>query len=197
MSYPEAFDFTYKIIMIGDCGSGKTSILERYSVHKFESEYNPTIGVDLITKDIKDNGKKYRLQLWDTAGQDRFRNIVSSYYRGIHGAIIVYDITDRKSFQHLNHWVKELREYAEDSVAIIIVGNKCDNENGRKVSIQEGQEYAASINCPFLETSSKTPIFIDEIFTKISLKQNQEDIVRLSLLLKTMDVVLPDVVNTI
>ena len=109
-------------------------------------------------------GKKVKLQIWDTAGQERFKNITASYYRGGNGVLLIYDITDRESFESLNFWLIEIEKNANKNVKILLMGNNCDLEDKRKVSYQEGKDFAIKYNMLFLEASAKDNINIKEAF---------------------------------
>ena len=109
-------------------------------------------------------GKKVKLQIWDTAGQERFKNITASYYRGGNGVLLIYDITDRESFESLNFWLIEIEKNANKNVKILLMGNNCDLEDKRKVSYQEGKDFAIKNNMLFLEASAKDNINIKEAF---------------------------------
>ena len=110
------------------------------------------------------NGKKVKLQIWDTAGQERFKNITASYYRGGNGVLVVYDITDRDSFENLNSWLIEIEKNASKNVYKLLIGNKCDLEDKRKVSFQEGKDFATSNGMQFIETSAKTDTKVKDAF---------------------------------
>ena len=128
-------------------------------------------------KTLEINGKKVKLQIWDTAGQERFRNIVSSYYRGAHGIMMVYDITDLESFQNLNSWLIEIEKNASKNVYKILVGNKSDMDKDRKVTFEQGKEFASQYGMLFFETSAKESINVVEAFetmTKEIIKEGAE-----------------------
>ena len=163
----ENYDLLYKVIIIGDTCVGKSNILSRYLKDEFREDSKSTVGVELGTKflKIKDTGAK--LQIWDTAGQERYRSITSSYYKGSHGCFIVYDITSESSFENVDKWFEQAQKEASKDVSIILVGNKCDLENERKISKERGEEKAKNFNCPFFETSALSNIKIDDIFTEM------------------------------
>lgn len=125
----------------------------------------PTIGVDFKIRTIDVDGKTIKLQIWDTAGQERFKTITSSYYKGAHGIIVTYDITDRESFTAVQTWMGEVEKHASDNISRILVGNKCDLEDQRAVSFEEGQELAEHFNVRFLETSAKDSKNVEQAFT--------------------------------
>ena len=154
-SQEENYDERIKIMVIGESKIGKTSLISRYCNNQFNGGvYLSTIGIDFQIKNVVFNNKNIRLQIWDTAGQERYKSITSSYYKGSHGCFIVYDITNEKSFENVDNWFKQAQKEASKEVSIILVGNKCDLENERKVSIEMGQNKAKNLNCPFFETSA-------------------------------------------
>ena len=161
------FELLYKIIIIGDSGVGKSNILSRYIKDEFHIDSKATVGVELGTKFVKIQGTGAKVQIWDTAGQERYRSITSSYYKGSHGCFIVYDITSEKSFEDADRWYEQAQKEASKDVTIVLVGNKCDLENGRKISKEKGEEKAKRFKCPFFETSALSKVNIDEIFAEI------------------------------
>ncbi|XP_005182412.1 ras-related protein Rab-43 [Musca domestica] len=189
----ESFDFLFKVVLIGDAGTGKTCIVERFKTGNFMERQGNTIGVDFSMKTISLEGKLVKLQIWDTAGQERFRTITQSYYRSANGVIIVYDITNRNSFANLQKWIEEVRRYTTSSVLLIVVGNKCDLENEREVEFEEAQQMCQYIPevLYVLETSAKENRNIDDAFvalatelkrridTSITQVENDEDAIKL------------------
>ena len=161
------YSLLYKIIIIGDSGVGKSNILSRYIKDEFAVNQKSTVGVELGTKIAKIKDTNAKLQIWDTAGQERYRAVTSSYYKGSHGCFIVYDITSETSFENVEKWYKQAIAETGDKISIIIVGNKCDLENERKVSKEQGEEKAKNLKCAFFETSALSDINIDEIFEEL------------------------------
>uniref|UniRef100_A0A0E0DEQ5 GST N-terminal domain-containing protein n=1 Tax=Oryza meridionalis TaxID=40149 RepID=A0A0E0DEQ5_9ORYZ len=161
------FDYLFKLLLIGDSSVGKSCFLLRFADDSYVDSYISTIGVDFKIRTIEMDGKTIKLQIWDTAGQERFRTITSSYYRGAHGIIIVYDITDMESFNNVKEWMSEIDKYANDSVCKLLVGNKCDLAESRVVETAVAQAYADEIGIPFLETSAKDSINVEEAFLAI------------------------------
>ena len=119
------------MLLIGNSGVGKSSLLVRFAEDIFTDNFMPTIGVDFKIKTVDVDSKQIKLQIWDTAGQERFKTITSSYYKGAHGIIVVYDITDRESFSNIQTWMAEVEKHASDNISRILVGNKCDLEGQR------------------------------------------------------------------
>ena len=124
----------------------------------------PTIGVDFKIRSLEEGGKTCKLQIWDTAGQDRFKTITSSYYKGAHGIIVVYDITDKDSFAKVTEWMSEVDKHASENISRILVGNKVDLEDKREVSYQEAKELADNFNVKFIETSAKEAKNVEDAF---------------------------------
>jgi len=146
-----------KILIIGESGVGKSSLLLRFTDDAFDPEISATIGVDFKVKVITIDGNKVKLAIWDTAGQERFRTLTPSYYRGGQGAILVYDVTNRDSFQKVEDWLNELETYTTNHDMIkMLVGNKCDKEEERQVSKEEGMKCARKYQMMFIEASAKT-----------------------------------------
>jgi small GTP-binding protein len=163
----DSYELLYKIIIIGDSNVGKSNILSRYTKDQFQGNSKATVGVELGTKFVKIEGVGAKLQIWDTAGQERYRSLTSSYYKGCHGCFIVYDITNEASFQSISTWYEQAVKEAGKDVSIILVGNKCDLESERKVSKEQGEEKARSMNASFFETSALSKVNIDDIFNEI------------------------------
>lgn len=133
------YDYLFKLLLIGDSSVGKSCLLLRFADDAYVDTYISTIGVDFKIRTVELDGKSVKLQIWDTAGQERFRTITSSYYRGAHGIIIVYDVTDRESFNNVKQWLSEIDRYASDSVCKLLVGNKCDLVDSKVVDTEEAK----------------------------------------------------------
>lgn len=147
-------DFNFKLVIVGDCAVGKSNLLSRYIKNEFNKETKSTIGVELSTKFFKLNNKIIKLTIWDTAGQERFSSVTSAYYKGSHGAFVVYDITRKVTFENIDKWIKELKFKGSDNIKIILIGNKSDLFLLKKVSTKEGEEKAKKYNLTFFETSA-------------------------------------------
>eukprot|EP01091_Cochliopodium_minus_P020653 TRINITY_DN909_c0_g1_i1.p1 TRINITY_DN909_c0_g1~~TRINITY_DN909_c0_g1_i1.p1 ORF type:complete len:200 (+),score=47.59 TRINITY_DN909_c0_g1_i1:66-665(+) len=165
----EVYDELIKILIIGDSGVGKSCLLLRYTDNTFTDSFISTIGVDFKTKIVDIQGKKIKMECWDTAGQERFQTITASYYRGASGIILVYDVTNRESFEKLTLWKSEIDKYSgkNDNLQVMILGNKCELDY-RVIEKSEAQEYASGINAKFLEVSAKNKINVDEAFLSIA-----------------------------
>ena len=160
----EAYDYLFKLLLIGDSGVGKSSLLLRFSDDTYETTFCSTIGVDFKIKTVELDGKVVKLQIWDTAGQERFRTITSSYYRGAHGIIIVYDVTDTESFDNVKNWLKEIDKNAAESVQKLLVGNKSDLASKKAVDYGAAKELADEMAMPFLEASAKNSSNVEAAF---------------------------------
>jgi len=154
-----------KLLLVGDSGVGKSSILIRYTDDTFTEKYTGTIGVDFKLKKIFRKGQEINLQLWDTAGQERFKSLVRSFYKGANGVVVVFDIGSRSSFEALRRWMSEIQSNC-DEIPRILVGNKVDGP--RSVSNVEAQDIAAKYGLQYIETSAKTNVGIDETFEKLT-----------------------------
>ena len=162
------YELLYKIIIIGDAAVGKSNILTRFTRNEFSENTKSTVGVELGVKFIKVKGVNTKIQIWDTAGQERYRSITSSYYKGSHGCFIVYDITNETSFENVERWYEYVQREAGKNISIILVGNKCDLENERKISKEKGQEKAKNLKCAFFETSALSGFNISQIFEELT-----------------------------
>ncbi|PRP76635.1 Rab GTPase [Planoprotostelium fungivorum] len=161
-------DFFFKILLIGDSGVGKSCLLLRFAEDSWTETHISTIGVDFKIKALEIEGKTVKLQIWDTAGQERFRTITSSYYRGAQGIILVYDATDKESFNNVKQWMGEIDRYACEHVNKLLVGNKCDLAGERAVEPSVAKEFADSYDIPFVETSAKTAFNVEKCFIQIA-----------------------------
>ena len=168
------FHYLLKYIIIGDSSVGKSNILLRYVHNSFNPEFLTTIGVEFGAKNIEINKKIFRIQIWDTAGQENFRSITRAYYKNSVCALIVYDISNRSSFENVISWIEDCKGQSPKSIFIILVGNKNDLENERQVSYEEGLEFAKNNNIVFFETSAKTGKNISELFQTSAIEINKK-----------------------
>jgi len=150
----EEYDYLFKVVLIGDSGVGKSNLLSRFTRNEFNLESKSTIGVEFATKSIQSDGKTIKAQIWDTAGQERYRAITSAYYRGAVGALLVYDISKRISYDNVSRWLKELRDHADQNIVIMLVGNKKDLRHMRQVQTDEAKEFCKQHKLFFIETSA-------------------------------------------
>ncbi|CAK8672390.1 ras-related protein Rab-8A-like [Clavelina lepadiformis] len=160
----KTYDYLFKLLLIGDSGVGKTCVLFRFSEDHFNSTFISTIGIDFKIRTIDMDGKKVKLQIWDTAGQERFRTITTAYYRGAMGIMLVYDITNEKSFDNIKNWIRNIEEHASGDVEKMILGNKCDMTEKRAVDKARGERLAIEYGIKFMETSAKASLNVEEAF---------------------------------
>ena len=159
------YDLTFKIIIIGDPGVGKSCLTGRAVNDKFESEYSPTIGFEFLTYSVKIKDKIIKLQIWDTCGQEMYRSLITNFYRNTSLAMMVYSIDSRESFEHINIWLKEIKIHSHPDVIIILIGNKSDLEEERKVTYEEAKKFKEENKLLYFEeTSAKNGINSKEIF---------------------------------
>ena len=170
------FHYLLKYVIIGDSGVGKSNILLQYINGKFNEDFKATVGVEFGAKNIEINGRIYRIQIWDTAGQENFRSIARAYYKNSICACIVYDITSRNSFNSVQSWIDDCTKQTPRNILLLLIGNKNDLNDKREVQYEEGEEIAKKKNMIFLETSAKTGNNIDKIFEK-SVKKIDQNII--------------------
>ncbi|KAF4660239.1 Ras- protein Rab-2A [Perkinsus olseni] len=164
-----SYSYLFKYIIIGDTGVGKSCLLLQFTDKRFRPDHDLTIGVEFGARLVNVDGKQIKLQIWDTAGQESFRSITRSYYRGATGALLVYDISRRDTFNHLTRWLEEARQNSNPNMVIMLIGNKCDLER-REVSYEEGAQFAKGNNLIFLEASAKTAQNVEEAFLQTARK---------------------------
>ena len=160
------FDYLLKFIVIGDSSVGKSNIISRYKENKFDEKGQPSIGVQFIAKNVVIENTTFRLQVWDTAGQETFRSMTRIYYKNSSCAFIVYDITEKESFNHVESWISECKKIAPETVLLVLIGNKSDLNESREVSYEEGLKFAEKNKMLFFETSAKNGVNIENIFKK-------------------------------
>eukprot|EP00128_Syssomonas_multiformis_P018466 Colp12_sorted_trinity150504_noHs@1113 len=158
------YAYLMKYIIIGDTGVGKSCLLLQFTDKRFQPVHDLTIGVEFGARMIDIDNKKIKLQIWDTAGQESFRSITRSYYRGAAGALLVYDITRRETFNHLTTWLEDARQHSNSNMVIMLIGNKSDLDARRAVSKEEGEQFARDHGLIFMETSARTAANVEEAF---------------------------------
>ncbi|XP_057377276.1 ras-related protein Rab-35-like [Daphnia carinata] len=161
------YDHLFKLLIIGDSGVGKSSLLLRFADNTFSGNYITTIGVDFKIRTILLNGERVKLQIWDTAGQERFRTITSTYYRGTHGVIVVYDVSSGESFANVKRWLHEIEQNC-DVVNRILVGNKDDMPDRKVVLTEDAQRFASQMGIQLFETSAKDNKNVEDMFNAIT-----------------------------
>ena len=158
------YDYLLKYIIIGDSAVGKSNLLLRYVDNKFNENHVLTLGVEFAAKNIQIEEQIFRMQIWDTAGQENFRSITRSFYKNSACVIIVYDITSRETFTNVKTWIKDCMQTCSKNVYMVLVGNKVDDETSRQVSTKEGEDFANEHGMAFFESSAKTGKNVEEIF---------------------------------
>ena len=151
----EEYDLMFKILLLGDSGVGKSSLLLRYTKNEFISDLRSTIGVEFALKYITIDNFQLKVQIWDTAGMERYRSITNAYYKGAKGVIVVYDICRQKSFENVDKWIDDFKSKADDDAVILLIGNKSDLDEKREVSKEEAESKAQKNKFGFMETSAK------------------------------------------
>ena len=164
LKLPDEYDYLFKLIIVGDTNVGKTNIMSKYIKDQFNITSKSTIGVEFGTKILEIDNKKVEAQIWDTAGQERYKSITSAYYKGAKGAFIVYDITNKSTFESVDKWIKDLNSYGDKNLTMLLIGNKSDLEDKRIINKEEGEEKAKSFELGFIETSAYNGDNIDQAF---------------------------------
>nr|XP_033818604.1 ras-related protein Rab-26 isoform X1 [Geotrypetes seraphini] len=164
----EFYDLAFKVMLVGDSGVGKTCLLVRFKDGAFlAGSFISTVGIDFRNKVLNVDGVKVKLQIWDTAGQERFRSVTHAYYRDAHALLLLYDVTNKTSFDNIKAWLTEIHEYAQQDVVVMLLGNKVDSAHERVVKKEEGEKLAKEYGVPFMETSAKTGLNVDLAFMAI------------------------------
>ena len=184
----DGYDVLFKIILVGDTSVGKTNIINKYIKKEFQEDFYDTIGVEFSHKQFIVDNHKIKAQIWDTAGQERYKAITRAYYKGAKGAFIVYDITRKDTFDDIDKWRNELVNSCNKEITIMLIGNKCDLEDSREISKEQGEEKAKSFGFSFLETSAYSgenlekgfEMLIKEIYQKYKIEQKSNDDMDLS-----------------
>jgi len=158
------YNYLFKVVLIGDSGVGKSNLMTRYTSDDFSQNSPSTIGVEFMTKTVKCDQRDVKVQIWDTAGQERFRAIARSIYHGAKGAMVVFDITNQQSFDHIPSWLNELRQHVPQNTVIMLIGNKCDLNHQRAVASDVAQKFAQDYGISFLETSALDNTNVDKAF---------------------------------
>ena len=164
MDDSEEYEMMIKVILIGDSGVGKTNIMSKFLKNQFLEDSKATVGVEFGSKLFIQQGHKIKAQIWDTAGQEKYKAITSAYYKGSKGALVIYDITQKETFANIEKWVNDLKCKGDPKITIIIIGNKNDLEEKRQISKEQGEEKAKSFGCAFLETSAFSGDNIEKAF---------------------------------
>eukprot|EP01097_Dermamoeba_algensis_P000011 TRINITY_DN1004_c0_g1_i1.p1 TRINITY_DN1004_c0_g1~~TRINITY_DN1004_c0_g1_i1.p1 ORF type:complete len:217 (+),score=52.82 TRINITY_DN1004_c0_g1_i1:54-704(+) len=171
----EVYDKLFKIVLAGDSSVGKTNLLLRLSKNEFNPSSRSTVGVEFSNKTFSIKNQVVKAQIWDTAGQDRFKSLTAAYYRGAVGALLVYDVTNASTFEDIEKWAQEIREYAKPGAVIMLVGNKVDLEEDRVISTHAGRECAQKNAFFFMETSALNGLNVEKAFAELILQVSQRN----------------------
>eukprot|EP00762_Andalucia_godoyi_P003861 ANDGO_08560.mRNA.1 Ras-related protein Rab-14 len=165
-----SYEFIFKYIIIGDLGTGKSCLLHQFTDKKFLADSPHTIGVEFGTRIVDVNAKRVKLQIWDTAGQERFRAVTRSYYRGAAGALLVFDLTRRSTFQHVASWLADCKNLTGPHTVIMLIGSKLDLSTQREVTFAEAKKFADENGLIYVETSAKTGEGVEDAFLRTAFK---------------------------
>ena len=157
-------EMVFKVVLVGDVSVGKTNIVSRYIRNEFHEDSKSTVGVEFLSKQFQVEGHSIKAQIWDTAGSEKFRSITNQYYKGAKGALVVYDITNQSSFESVDKWMSEVSASADKNITFIIIGNKCDLNDNRKVTTEQGEDKAMINEAAFMETSALSGENIEKAF---------------------------------
>ena len=167
--------YSYKFIIIGSSGVGKTAIMKRLVENTFSADSQSTIGVEFDSTSIDVDGQSIKLQIWDTAGQERFRSIAKAYFRNAVGVILVFDITERKTFDDVNNWLSDVHTLCDPSAVVMLIGNKGDLAASRVVTIAEAENFAKHHQLKYLETSARNGDNVKDAFTRVATEIYRKD----------------------
>uniref|UniRef100_A0A8C7YCQ7 Ras-related protein Rab-25 n=1 Tax=Oryzias sinensis TaxID=183150 RepID=A0A8C7YCQ7_9TELE len=167
MGSDEAYNFVFKVVLIGESGVGKSNLLSRFTKNEFSHDSRTTIGVEFSTRTVQLNSFTIKAQIWDTAGLERYRAITSAYYRGAVGALLVYDVTKHLTYESVERWLKELLDHADQHMVVMLVGNKTDLESERSVPSEEAKDFADKNGLMFLETSALESTNVEAAFNGV------------------------------
>ncbi|XP_042597636.1 ras-related protein Rab-25-like [Cyprinus carpio] len=182
MGSDEAYNFVFKVVLIGESGVGKSNLLSRFTKNEFNHDSRTTIGVEFSTRTVQLNGLTIKAQIWDTAGLERYRAITSAYYRGAVGALLVYDISKHLTYESAERWLKELYDHADPHMVVMLVGNKTDLAAVRSVPTEDAKDFAEKNSLLFMETSALESVNVEAAFntvlTEIHKKVSSKEVTR-------------------
>ena len=161
------YDMIFKVVLIGDTSVGKTNMLSKYLSNEFDPDSKATVGVEFGTRNFQIENNKIKVQIWDTAGQERYRSITNAYYKGAKGSLLVYDITNPKTFENVEKWLEDLKANGDENASVILIGNKNDLESERKITTEQGKEKAEFFKMAFMETSALNGNNIENAFNQL------------------------------
>ena len=176
----KTYDYLYKLILVGDSATGKTSLMTGFAGGDFYTHYIATIGIDFTTRIIGLDGSRIKLQVWDTAGNERFRTITQAYYRGAHGVIVVYDATKEKTYDNVPYWLEEVKKYASAEATVMLVGSKCDLTEEKVVDYRTAKDFADERGIMLMEVGAKDGTNVELAFLTLVAKIRQADFTSMS-----------------
>ena len=157
-------DYKLKVVIVGDSGVGKTNLIKRFVTNSFNQNSKATVGVEFLSKSYRINDQVFKIEMWDTAGQERYKSITAAYYKGAKGALIVYDITQKTTFENISKWMTEIKEKSSKDMKVMIIGNKTDLKDERQVTTEEASLKAQDLGAPIMETSALDASNVKEAF---------------------------------
>ena len=157
-------DYKLKVVIVGDSGVGKTNLIKRFVTNSFNQNSKATVGVEFLSKSYRINDQVFKIEMWDTAGQERYKSITAAYYKGAKGALIVYDITQKTTFENISKWMTEIKEKSSKDMKVMIIGNKTDLKDERQVTTEEASLKAQDLGAPIMETSALDASNVKEVF---------------------------------
>ena len=160
-------EYKFKVVVVGDSSVGKTNLIKRFINDTFNKDSKATVGVEFLSKTYLINQEVFKIEIWDTAGQERYKAITTTYYKGAKGALIVYDITRKETFDSVDRWISELNNSGDKNMTMLLIGNKCDLDSQRQVTKEQGEEKAKAFKVAFLETSASSGENLDVAFEMI------------------------------
>ena len=164
MADEDNYEMMFKVVLVGDSFVGKTNIMSKYLKDEFNEDSKATVGVEFGSKQFTIEGHSIKAQIWDTAGQERYKAITSAYYKGAKGAFVVFDVTRKITFESIDRWVNDLTAAADKKITIVLIGNKCDLDDHRQVTKEQGEEKSAKLEVAYLETSALSGENLDKAF---------------------------------
>ena len=167
-------DYKLKVVVVGDSGVGKTNLIKRFITNTFSENSKATVGVEFISKSYRINKQVFKIEIWDTAGQERYKSITAAYYKGAKGALIVYDTTQKSSYENIDKWMVEIKDKASKDMKLMIVGNKTDLKDARQVETNEALQKAKDLEAPLMEASAKDGNNVKEAFYDLLKEMHRE-----------------------
>ncbi len=157
-------NYEFQVVVVGDSGVGKSNLIKRFINNEFQSHSKATVGVEFLSKNFIINNEIFKINIWDTSGQERYKSITTAYYKGAKGAMIIYDVTNQNSFNNVDKWFNEIKDKAYKNINLIMIGNKTDLEDKKVVSSEDSLDKAKKFDIPVMETSALNASKVKEAF---------------------------------